>query len=579
REQHIQIHHKGLQRALKGLGSDQVNIVTRGMMRLNQTLSWLYTSANPEFVVSNFSRDLQTAMVHLTETEIDGIRRKVLKDVPMAIKGAYKGLQGHDDTEWARWFQEYSDAGGKISFFGLRDIDQQKAELQSMLKDLNPSNMRKGVVALKRVRDLVDNMNMAVENGVRLATYRQLRAAGLTKAKAASAARELTVNFNRRGEWGAYMNSFYLFYNAGLQGSVRMLKAMRNKKVRRIAFGIVSVSIAMDIMNRMIGDEDEDGKNVYDKIPHWVKERNLVIMLPKWLFGDDGKEGLQGRYLKIPLPYGYNVFHGFGQNISSLVFGDLKPEEAMANLATTAMNSFNPIGGTATFLSQISPTISDPFVEIYTNTDGLGRKIMPVDYPGSVPTPDSQKYWSTVNPLARDAAKHLNAFLGEGNEARAGTIDISPETMEYSWNFFFGGPGSFLQRMQTTVQTLMAGERPDPTKVPFVRRVYGEKNRYVDRNLYYDIENAVRLTQKEFKHFKANGDKAAIAKLKVDRRAEFEMIGTIHSTRNALRQLRRSAKHYKLKGRTQQLKSTEKKMDTLMTRARKRYYSLERKYR
>src|SRR5690606_20878797 len=100
-------------------------------------------------------------------------------------------------------------------------------------------------------------------------------------AKAASLAKNLTVNFNRRGDWGVVANSLYLFFNAGMQGSARMLQALKTSpKVRRIAAGIIVFAAMLDMLNRAIGGEDDDDIPKYDKIPPWVKERNLIIMNP-----------------------------------------------------------------------------------------------------------------------------------------------------------------------------------------------------------------------------------------------------------------------------------------------------------
>ena len=54
-------------------------------------------------------------------------------------------------------------------------------------------------------------------------------------------------------------------------------------------FSGLSAMIAM-----AMSDEDEDGELYYNKIPDYIKERNLIFMRP------NGKD-----YFKIPLPYGF----------------------------------------------------------------------------------------------------------------------------------------------------------------------------------------------------------------------------------------------------------------------------------
>ena len=45
----------------------------------------------------------------------------------------------------------------------------------------------------------------------------------MPESKAAKIAKELTVNFNRRGNMGPVLNAFYLFFNASVQGSATIV--------------------------------------------------------------------------------------------------------------------------------------------------------------------------------------------------------------------------------------------------------------------------------------------------------------------------------------------------------------------
>ena len=58
--------------------------------------------------------------------------------------------------------------------------------------------------------DFVGKANSAVENATRLATYATLRERGYTPKQSAYAARNITVNFTRKGTAGPLLNSFYL---------------------------------------------------------------------------------------------------------------------------------------------------------------------------------------------------------------------------------------------------------------------------------------------------------------------------------------------------------------------------------
>ena len=574
---YITLHHEGLAAAMRNLGAENLGSIGKALAALNRYLSFMSTSLNPEFVISNLARDLQTAAVHLSAEDIDGIVSTVMKDVPSAIRGVYRGLRGKTDTQWSRYFREYADNGGKIGFFGLKDIEQIKGEIAREFARIEPGVWSYSRRTFAGVKEYVEHVNGAVENGVRLATYVNARKAGLTAAKAASMARELTVNFNRKGQYGALMNALYLFYNAALQGSVRMLQAVgRSRKVRGIIGTIVVSSFLIDMMNRWVADEDEDGKDLYEKIPFYEKERNLILMIPAWM--SENKKS-KGAYIKIPLPYGYNVFHVLGQQISAAMVGDTEPMEAAANVTKTAVNSFNPLGGVSTLMSLISPTVFDPIVEITQNKNFYGAPIKPDDKFQRLPRPESQKYFQSVNPILKDVTSFLNSVTG-GSEVRPGLIDVSPEVLDYMLGFLTGGAGMFVNRTSDFVLRFARGEEWQPRQTPFARRVYGEKRRFVDRQAFYEIRDQVLLTEAEIKRFKEQRQPLEARRVRARRSGDVRMIPLIKKVDNQIRQLNRQrnkirkSDKFSAAAKRERIDGIEKKKDALMLRARRRYYEM-----
>jgi hypothetical protein len=565
----IKIKDPDIAKAMKGLGADNMGAIGRTLHKFNRFLSFMSTQANPEFVLTNLARDLQTAAVNLAENDIKGLQKSVLRDVPKAMQGIWQGVQGKRDTEWSKYYHEFADAGGKIGFFGLDTIEDHKKQMDKELQKLRPGAPQKAWNVIEHIgKRYISDANTSVENALRLSTYVNARRSGLTKAKAASLARELTVNFNRRGEWGTMANALYLFYNAGIQGSVRMIQALRHPKVQKLAFGITASAFMLDIFNRWMAGDDDDGENFYDKIPFWEKERNLIMMLP----------GGNGQYLKFPLPWGYNVFHVVGQQTAASMFGKETPGSAAFNVGKTALNAFNPIGGSDRIERMLSPTILDPFVDLGANKDYLDRKIMPEDYPGQVASPDSEKYWNTVNPQWKWVAKKLNELTG-GNEVRPGAIDISPETLEYWTEFIAGGAGAFLARSNNFITKLVTGEDIEAYQVPFTRRFYGSPSKYADMQAYYDLRDRVRLTEKEFKLFR---ERSRIEEGRaLQKTPEFKMVNSIKQADNQLRQLRKQIRALradeKLKDavKRQRIERLEDRMLRIMEAARGRYNTLK----
>lgn len=516
-EYYIEIKDDVLARTMKRMGVDTSNAVIRAMAAFNRYLAAINTAWSPEFVVSNFARDLQTAMINLvgeqdakgTLREPQGMARKVLKDMPNALRGAYAALRDENASgEWVRWFNEYRDAGGKIGFFGLEDIDTKRRRLEGMLREARPDLTGMTLSHLRALRDWIEDVNGAVENGVRLATYANARRAGLSKAHAASLARNLTVNFNRKGELGPMMNALYLFYNASLQGGVRLLYAMRSPKVRKVLAGIAASAFALAELNRFLaGDDDDDGENDYDAVPDHVKQRNLILWNPL--------SETPGDYFKIPLPYGYNVPYVFGESLNAVVHGREKMR-AVVQVFDTVLEAFNPLGTadsdslSVRIAKQVSPTLLDPVLEIAVNEDFAGRPIMPERFPfgpGQY-TPNSALHWRGVDPTAKAIAEALNSATG-GNPAKSGLIDISPEHIEHVRDFLTGSLGRVVADTVNLPYVLTTEGKVPAYKVPFVRRFYGEQGEYHIGRRYYEHAHEIGRVLAEWEYWKRSEDKDA----------------------------------------------------------------------
>ena len=230
-----------------------------------------------------------------------------------ALKGIKRAIvNGDTSSEWAQIYEDFVRAGGQNATNQMSDLNDQINNLQKMLKEISDAG-EVGLLARQRLwffklLNTMENYNTVVENGVRVATYKALLDRGFTKERAAQAARNVTVNFAKGGEYKTFMNSMFLFYNAALQGSFAMLNAaLRSGKVRKLWVGAVVIGLLQDQLNAMLSDEDEDGELIYDKIPHYVQEKNLIFMDP---FGITDRS-----YYTIPLPYGLNMAVNMGRSM------------------------------------------------------------------------------------------------------------------------------------------------------------------------------------------------------------------------------------------------------------------------
>jgi hypothetical protein len=115
------------------------------------------------------------------------------------------------------------------------------------------------------------------------AVVRNLEAQGVPTERAlreaAAAARQLTTNFAKGGEMKTAFNTFYLFFNASLQGSMAMFTSLvNNPKGRKLVAGVITAGFVMELLNGAIsGDEDDDGIKDYDNLGDYELSHSIVL--------------------------------------------------------------------------------------------------------------------------------------------------------------------------------------------------------------------------------------------------------------------------------------------------------------
>jgi len=450
-----------LDRAMKNLSAKETGEFVQRIGNLTRLYSQMVTSWNPEFVATNFARDIQTALANVSAEQSGKIAATMAKNVPQAMKAMYKSLRSPSATPtgWEQVAKEFREDGGSVGWYSVKDIPALEKSLQTKIKLSGPGALNRARSLAKGLGTLVEDVNKTVESGTRLALYKALRDSGVSREKAASTARNVTIDFNKKGEMGPAMNALYAFFNANIQGGKRLADVVTTKRGAAVAGGVAGIAFALDQYNRAVAeDSNGDGTNDYDDVPEYVKERNLVIM-----------RGKGEKPLLIPMPYGFNVIYTAGRQAAALTAGAVKPGEAAMNTGSALVNAFNPLGSESNLVQILSPTALDPLVQDVMNKDFAGRNIRPEQFPTETKKPDSELYFKNVSPVARELSKLLNEKTG-GDKVTPGLIDVSPETMQHYWDFATGGLGRFAGNTAATVGSLAEGETPSVRNLPFARR-------------------------------------------------------------------------------------------------------------
>ncbi|KYT80466.1 hypothetical protein AML64_25030 [Escherichia coli] len=560
---YIKLHDPRLMRAMKNMGPETSNAVIRTLGKVNRFLATVNTSYNPEFLVSNFIRDVQTAVMNLkaeqgrSDGKLKGLDNlsalAVVKDSRSAMSAVYASLRGKTLTgkgaQWQKVWKEFVEDGGKTGWFNMGDLEGQQKEMDRLVSLAKGGWRGQSIGAWNSFLNLVEDANGAVENALRLSAYKHARDAGLSRQQAASLAKNMTVNFNRRGEQGALMNSLYMFANASIQGTANLVRTLghlngegpllerlrwKNLNVpQKIALAAVGAGYLLGSLNRSVAGEDDDGVNWYDKVPSHVKERNLVIM--KSMFG-----GKAGEYWSIPLPYGYNVFFLLGHTAEGVAAGDLTASRAAGNVVGGVLGAFSPIGSetsetlSGALLKNAAPTILRPFANLAMNENFMGAQIYQENMPSGTPKPDSQLGRRSTPEAYKAFASWLNAFSG-GSQYRPGAVDITPESLKYWVDYISGGTGRFISKTTDAAVKSLNGIDIPEQQVPFLGKISGEVMPYADQQKMYDRMTEVAQYHAELKSLTGAERTAFID----ENNGKLSMNGLMQDTRKRLKDLRK----------------------------------------
>lgn len=465
------------------------------------------TQYNIVFGGVNFLRDLGAASLNLSTTEIAGKEKEVRAYVLPALRAIYRDLRGKGATdksiigisnetrkkemaEMQEWFERFQLAGGQTGYQNQFAETKRKGNVvEQELKRLNRGNVKKSVDWLF---DWLSDYNDAIENAVRLAAFRVAVEKGkLSDDKAASIAKNLTVNFNRKGARTGLISALYAFFNAAVQGSARMVETLRGPLGKKIIFGGMFLGSMQAIALAMAGFDD-------DEPPEFVKDKNLIIPIP---FTDK-------KYLSVPMPLGFNMFPGFGRLAmeallieTGMIRSRKGPGDKVMSAVSLVFDAFNPLGNAGNPLLMAMPTILDPFAAIYSNRDAFGRPIYREDK-GTAPTPGYERSRENASLFSKKLAEAINwATSPAGTKHTKGFFSPTADQIDYFIGQVTGGVGRELMKVGEFAKSKAVTQEEVPAyKLPVVGRFYGEaESPAATRSRFYENVTVMSKHEHEIK--------------------------------------------------------------------------------
>ena len=407
------------------------------------------------------------------------------------------------------YYRRFGEAGGLIRLGDMQDYQEGMAALEAKLQRMSDDQSRSIVSStFHAVGDLISRRNRAMELAVRLSVFKQLTDSGTTDAKAAEIARDITVDFNRRGQDTATINSLYMFFNASLQGTDRNLRALKTKSGKLTAGSLMMAGYMHSMLMAAGSDEDEDGRLKWDNEKWYNKARNYVLGIGA------------GKILKLPLPYFWSIPFFAGQLLESVTRGAMNADEAGALLAANIANDLTPFSFGSEpsnimnrgLLVQFLPDVVRAPFELAVNRDYRGEAILRERFPGET-TPARERGksdWVVSNTVS----KVLAGLTGQTPLDIGGPFDWNPDAIEYLYDEYFGGAGATAGRIAKVAQSALAWEAPEMYDIPVIRRFAGIGSYGGVRNNYFDLKERVEKANSRYKALGKQGDKDSQAWIK-----------------------------------------------------------------
>lgn len=503
--------------------SGAIGAILRAGENINRQLSAFYTTRNPDFIVSNFMRDMlyTNTMTWIRESPNYALRfhRNYMYANPVRIKQLLaKHRKGTLDmgNKTEAMFHQFMMNGGETGYANIRDIEQHKNDIRRELKKSN------GKIPVKKAWDLLgerfDEYNRAVENSARFAAFMTSREMGRSIDRAIYDAKEISVNFNKKGSGAKFYDSTgqtktgnasalvsglgrsgYVFWNAAIQGTANFGRQMKRHPAKAFT-GIAAMFLLGAIVAYLGGDDDDDDdKNAYYNLPEYVRRSNILFRA-----GDS--------WVSIPLPVEYKAVYGMGELMISVLNGkehltDGEIAEAIAGQATQILPIDFLEGGGG--LNAFVPSAYKPLWEAYVAEKSWTGMPLYKNTPWNKDMPEWTKAYKSANKYIVGLANVMNEATG-GDPYTKGAIDLNPAKIEYMLNGYFGGVFGTIDKLSKTAETIAGDREYDPRSILLVNRLVkagDERTEYrAVNNEYFRLKEEHDRLKSRLKHYEEDTD-------------------------------------------------------------------------
>ena len=480
-----------------------VNKTLNALKSFKRYMGAINTQYNPIWGFFNLLRDASGVLLNLTTTKIAGKQLDVAKKFPSAWRAVYRLNRGKNaaNDQNAKYIKEYKElqsSGGLTGYAAsLRDPFDATKELEKIMAKPGRGNTRK---AFDAVGKWLSDYNQTTEDVFRLAAFMTARENGLSTEQAASIAKNITVNFNRKGSFGGKVDQYFLFFNAAVQSSARIFETLQGPKGRQILMGgvmlgAITTAYSMAMMGALEGDDEE---NEYKRIPPFVRERSIIIATSPTT------------YVAIPVALGFHAIPNIGRLAMESAFGKRGTGgDFLSDSFSVFASAFNPLGGAGSLMQTISPTVTDIPASLAENLDWTGQKIYQENFNNLDPVPGIKRVTNEATFIGKGVALAANR-IGGGTDYVPPSVqflDITPDQVDYVIGQLFGGPGREIVKASKLVGEAASGEGVQLRNVPLISRLVGTTTgRNAEGNEFYKNLKDINMAQNEIVGRFTNGE-------------------------------------------------------------------------
>ena len=419
-------------------------------------------------------------------------------------------------------FYDFITGGGQTGYARSKDIE----ELRKMVDGWKFIDK----VGMRQLVEFAPKLNEWSELCTRFSAYRAALDCGMSKEEALKAAKNLSVNFNRRGFGGPICNalsSVSMFANASIQGACGFYRTFggnvsskKNSKGKRVARAITNFvalpAIVGAILTWFTPDDDDKEK----KIPDWERDNYICIGDSRFALNEQIKPFYLIGVNAVLLAQGRRTWGQVVASMSKAIALNLLPVPPVVsqsiNLGIEMMDGTRDDVRWETVMRNLwMPQGLQNFNAIAEGKDFMGRDLRK-DY-GDIP---EYRMGENEAIMYQDLA-YIGYRLGEGREDMYSTYKKNGDKIDYNRNpkeiknniFFTLAPQGWIDIAQSVWgigHAIATGdsvkESVRPKDIPIVNRFYKPTSVEMYR---YGIYKQVRNELQEYKDRMSNAKRQA----------------------------------------------------------------------